>query len=65
MKYLSIEIDSIKMYGKITKAVVRGEPLKLRVEANDKGDNQARPDYKSFDGISVWVKDDSDKGFLE
>ena len=59
-KYLSIEIDSLQLYGKMTKAVVRGEPLKLRIEANNKEGNEARPDFKSFDGIAVWVKEEND-----
>ena len=62
-KYLSIELDSLKLFGKMTKAVVRGEPLKLRVDSNDKEGNNARPDYKSYDGVSVWVEET--KEFLE
>lgn len=57
MTYLSIEMESERFVNKILKSMIKGEPLRLRINSNDKEGNDQRPDYKSNDGISVWVKD--------
>jgi hypothetical protein len=57
MKYASIDLDCDKLIGKMLRAVTRGETLKLRVDLNEKEGNEQRPDYKSHDGISIWIKE--------
>lgn len=56
-KSLRIELNADYLLGKVMRAAVRGEPVKLRVEENDKEGNPSRPDFKSFDGVSVWVNE--------
>lgn len=60
MKSATIEINPEQLIGKVLTACIRKEPLKLKCKLNDKEGNNARPDYKSFDGISIWINEEEE-----
>lgn len=58
MKSATVEIDAEQLLGKVMRACIRKETLKLKCKLNDKEGNNARPDYKSFDGLSIWINEE-------
>jgi DNA segregation ATPase FtsK/SpoIIIE-like protein len=61
MKTATIEINSEQLLGKILANAIRKEPTKLQLKLNDKEGNNNRPDFKSFDGVSLWINDNEEK----
>jgi len=58
MKSATVEINPEQLLGKVLTACVRKETLKLKCKVNDKEGNNARPDYKSWDGLSIWINEE-------
>ena len=58
MKSITVEINSEALLGKILGCALRKETLRLKCLENDKEGNNSRPDFKSFDGLSVWINEE-------
>lgn len=57
-RYVSMSIEPERIIGKLLRALVTGQTVNLRIEENPKENIDSRPDYKSFDGISLWIKEE-------